>query len=124
MLNKIYAFALLAISMPIGAANAQGVQLPGPNDTVTNTGGIIVAACTIFNYMFLGLLLLGVLFVLLAAYRYLTAAGDPENVTKANRTLIYAAVAIAVSLFARALPVLIGNFVLGDGAGSGFDVCS
>lgn len=106
-------------------AQVNGVPtLPGPSDTQVGANGIVPFVCSIFNYAFLALLLAAVAFVLLAAYRYLTAAGAPDKVTLANKTLILAAVAIAVALLARAVPVIVGSFVLTDNNNnSSFDVC-
>jgi hypothetical protein len=130
-MKKVISLALIAlVLLPVGFAFAQvgngTVGLPSPTETNigTDTGGIIRFVCTVFNYVFFALLLAAVGFVLLAAYRYLTAAGDPEAVSKANKTLIFAAVAVAVALLARAVPVIVGNFVLNSNQGSSFDVCN
>jgi magnesium-transporting ATPase (P-type) len=119
------------VAVPTAMVFAQaggGVGLPGPGDTVLgqtpDQSGIIKFICVIFNYAFFALLLAAVGFVLYAAFRYLTAAGDPAKVTVANKTLIFAAVAIAVALVARAVPVIVGNFVLSNGGGTSFDVCA
>ena len=53
---------------------------------------------------------------MVAAYKYLTAGGDPEKVKSASNILIYAAIAIVVALFARGLPTLIYSLVGGGGA--------
>ncbi len=129
-MKKIISLALIAlVLLPVGFAFAQvnngSVGLPSPTDTAigTDTGGIIRFVCSVFNIAFFALLLAAVGFVLLAAYRYLTAAGDPDKVSAANKTLIFAAVAVAVALLARAVPVIVGNFVLNNNQGSSFDVC-
>lgn len=105
-----------------------GVPLPGGDQTNlgTSADGVVKFVCGLFSYVFMALLLAAVAFVLLAAYRYLTAAGDPAKITTANKTLIFAAVAIAVALLARAVPVIVGSFVLSPGSSgqSGFDVCA
>lgn len=129
-MKKILSLVLIGlVLLPAGLALAQtgGVGLPGPNDTQIGNGptGVIAFVCTVFNYVFFALLLAAVGFVLLAAFRYLTASGDPAKVTTANKTLIFAAVAIAVALLARAVPVIVGNFILtNDQGGSAFDVCN
>ncbi len=126
-MKKLIPFLTLAVLLAVPSAftHAQPV-IPDPSNTQlgTSTGGVIAFICVLFNYAFFGLLLAAVGFVLLAAYRYLTAAGDPGKVSAANKTLIFAAVAIAVALFARAIPVIVGNFVLRDSSGGSFDVCN
>lgn len=76
---------------------------------------------TIVAWLFSFLVLLSIVFVIIAAYKYLTSAGDPEKVKSASNTLIYAAVAIAVALLARGLPFLVSGLtgveITGGGAG-------
>lgn len=119
---------LLAVPMASAFAQSAGgpPPLPGPGDTHvgTDVNSLISFICSLFGWVFLALLLAAVAFVLLAAYRYLTASGDPAKVTTANKTLIFAAVAIAVALLARTVPVIVGSFVLTNSNSSAFDVCS
>ena len=56
---------------------------------------------TLTNWLLTALIVLAGLFVVWAAYNYLTSGGDPEKVGKAKDTLIYAAVAVAVGLLAK-----------------------
>lgn len=54
------------------------------------------------NWFFTILLVLAVLFIILAAYKYLTSGGG-EEVGKAHKMLLYAAVAIAVAVLAKGI---------------------
>ncbi|HEX4104177.1 MAG TPA: hypothetical protein VHZ04_01715 [Candidatus Paceibacterota bacterium] len=83
---------------------------------ITGTAGII---CTIINWIFWLLIVLTIIFVLVAAFRYLTAAGDPEKVKKAGQTLLYAAIAVIVALIAKGLPLLVSSFIGGGLSGVG-----
>jgi hypothetical protein len=56
------------------------------------------------------------MFIIFAAFSYLTAGGDPEQVSKAKSRIIYAAVAIAVALLAVGFEVIIRNFLASPGA--------
>ena len=105
---------LTAISLiaPVLVA-AQNNTLPSP--PFTDPGGAITIICTIAGWIFAFLVVLAVVFVLLAAWDYLTAGGEAEKISSANNKLIYAAVAIAVALFARGFPLLIVGFVGGQG---------
>lgn len=99
-----------AASLPF-LALAQG-QLP--QAPFQNVSGFQNFICTVIvGWMFTFLIVLTVVFVLVAAYKYLTAAGDPEKVKSASHMLIYAAVAIVVALFARGLPLIIGSLFSG-----------
>lgn len=91
-------------------------QLPAG---VTTTGGLMDMICTLANWAFTFLIILAIFFVLFAAFKYLTAAGEPEKIKKASHTLIYAAVAVVIALLAKGFPLLIGSFV----GQSGFQGC-
>ena len=70
------------------------------------------------RWAFYFLIVLAVIFVIVAAFKYLTAAGDPEKVKAAGATLLYAAVAIGVALLAKAVPLVVGSFVGASGVSS------
>lgn len=52
------------------------------------------------NFMTWLLLALAVMFVIYAAYLYLTSQGDAEKVKQASKVILYAAVSIGVALLA------------------------
>lgn len=64
--------------------------------------------------MFTILLALAVVFIVWAAFNYLTGQGEAEKVTAAHRALIYAAVAIIVAMLSRGFVYVVRNVV--DGA--------
>ena len=84
---------------------------PVPPSPITSVGGVVGIMCTIFFWLFTFLIILAIIFVIVAAFKYLTAAGDPEKVKGANRQLIYAAVAVVVALIARGFPFIVGTFI-------------
>lgn len=83
---------------------------PLPNANVNNLQGVINTICAIAGWMFAFLVVLAIIFVLVAAFKYLTAGGDPTKVSSANYMLIYAAVAIAIGLLARGFPFFVSSF--------------
>ncbi len=96
---------LSASALPVLALAATAP--PAPITTLTAFQTFI---CTIIvGWLFTFLIILTVVFVIIAAFKYLTAAGDPEKVKSAGNTLVYAAIAIVVALFARGLPLIIGS---------------
>lgn len=88
-----------------GPAGVNG--LPAP---VQSLGQVQSLVCTIINWLFWGLMVLAVIMFLVAAYRYLTSSGEPEKVGKANKTLLYGAIAVVVGLLAGGIPLIIGSF--------------
>lgn len=129
-MKKVYRF-LTALSLtafagvlPI-AASAQGcVPTPGgipcPGQTVLagGIGGLRDFIGTIANWMFVILLIVAVLYIILAAYKYLFSGGSEENVAAAHKMLIYAVVAIAVAFLAKGIVFVVQQLV-GGGAGAG-----
>lgn len=78
--------------------------------TVTSIDDFIrVALCTIASYMFFILIALSVIFVIIAAYQYLTSRGDETKVGNATKTITYAAVAIVVVLLAKGFPLVVAS---------------
>lgn len=110
----------LALVVPaLAFAQIQQPPVTAPNNyqninQITGAAGII---CTIINWVFWLLIILTIIFVLVAAFRYLTAAGEPEKVKKAGQTLLYAAIAVIVALIAKGLPLIVSSFI-GGGLGS------
>ncbi len=91
----------------IPLAFAQGLTSTGP----TNVGGFEALLQGLLNLLFTIFGIAAVFFILYAAFLYLTAAGDPEKVKKASKTLLYAVVAVVVAIIAWSLPLLINNVV-------------
>ena len=117
---------VLAIALPVVASAAfqgpPGVSAPSsPINSVTNLTGPTGIFCIIVDWLFYLLLVAAVIFVLIAAFRYLTAAGDPEKVKAAGNTLLYAAIAVVVALLAKGIPIIASTFV--GGTLGGFAGC-
>ena len=118
---KEFSPSILALVLP-AMAFAQNVPVPvAPNQTnvpqgnITSLQSVLQLLCTVFAWAFWFLIVLAVIFIIVAAFKYLTASGDPEKVKSAGTMLIYTAVAIVVALLARAIPAVIGSFL---GAGN------
>lgn len=99
---------ILVPSAVIFAQNGdlQTVPVSNVSDFVTILNRIIGWIQTFF-------FIITILFIILAAFQYLTSAGDPEKVKKAKDMILYAAVAIAVALLATALKPLVESILRG-----------
>jgi hypothetical protein len=122
--TKEFSPAILALVIP---ALAFAQNLPGPvapvetsvpQGQITSLQGVLQMLCTVFAWAFYFLIVLAVIFIIIAGFKYLTAAGDPEKVKAAGTMLIYTAVAIGVALLARAVPLIIGSFLGASGVSS------
>jgi hypothetical protein len=110
-----YFFILLGFFIPstaFAAITPPSIRPPTSVGILSGNGNAIISlACTGLNYLFTFALILSIVFALLAAFDYLTSAGDPAKIKKAGNRLIYTAIGVAVALFARTLPVLVGTIV-------------
>ena len=98
------AFALTALTIlpllamaqaqpPINFVQPEGTGIEQVVNIVKNVG----------RWMLYSLLILAGIFIVYAAYIYLTAAGDTAKVQKASNIIIYAAVAIGVGLLSQVI---------------------
>lgn len=121
---KEFGPAVIAFALP-ALASAQGINPPVPpvpsnvpQGNITSINGVLNSLCSVFGYAFYFLIVLAVIFVIFAAFKYLTAAGDPEKVKSAGTMLLYTAIAIGVALLARAVPLVVASFVGANGVTS------
>jgi type III secretory pathway component EscU len=119
---KEFSPSILALVLP-AMAFAQATPIAPvtsnvPQGNITSLQSVLQLFCTVFSWAFYFLIVLAVIFIIVAGFKYLTAAGDPEKVKAAGTMLIYTAVAIVVALLARAVPLIIGSFLGASGVSS------
>ena len=121
---KEFGIPVVSLLFPLAAfAQLQGPGVSAPNSGISSIGAVQTTLCEVINWMFYLLIVFAVIMVLVAAFKYLTAGGDPEGVKSASHTLLYAAVAILVAIIAKAFPSLVGSFIGQSGTGSGIFNC-
>jgi len=103
--------ALLTVPAMTIAQNSPTGSIPTEPDEVWKTIN------TVINWAFAVLILGAVLVIVLAAYLFLTAAGDADKVAKARNYVLYALIAIVVAFLAKALISLVAS-MLGVDVGS------
>lgn len=91
-----------------------------PTTVIDSAQKVEDLVCTAMLWMFWGLLVLSVIMFMVGGYMYATAAGDTEKVSKANKTLFYAAIGVVIALVAKGVPLLIGSFL---GVTLGLNAC-
>ena len=106
-------------------ASAQGIsaspiQAPSNYTNINQVLGASGILCVIINWIFYLLIVLTIIFVLFAAFKYLTAGGDAEKVKAAGSILLYAVVAIVIALLAKGIPLIVSSFI---GGGLSLNVC-
>jgi len=123
MKKSLYSLIAPALLLPMQFASAAQPfePIPDPSRTLLRRGpaGIIGLIETIANWMFVILLVLAVLFIILAAYKYLLSGGSEESVSAAHKMLIYAIVAVAVAFLAKGIIFVVRQLVTTGGSGGG-----
>ena len=103
---------LLAISflpLVVGAQAGIGtVATPG----ITDLDGINTALDNIFGILQTLLFPLVAIFVIIAAFQYLTAQGDPEKTKSAKNMIIYAIIALGIALIAGGVKAIVLNILV------------
>ena len=105
--------AFMGLAPSVGLAEGFGEPEDLPTSAVTDIRGIFDLIVQILNFAFTLLLILAVVFIIVAAYKYLTAGGDVEKLKSAHSTLIWALVAVVVAVFAIALVNIVKNAATG-----------
>jgi len=78
-------------------------QLPTqpPASLPSNPSAAFIVLNNIIDWLFYIILIAAIFMVLVAAFTFLTAAGDPEKTTKARNYILYAIVAVIVAFLAK-----------------------
>ncbi len=111
---------LIAAASLVAPMRAFGESAPDlPDSGIEDPGDLIDLVCDLAGWMFTFIVVFAIVAILVAAFRYLTANGDAEAVEGANKALIFAAVAVAIGVVARAVPLVVQGFLDTSGGGSG-----
>jgi len=102
ILSSLILISLLAVPV-IGLAQAETAP----------TIDVMVALTRVTNWLFAILLIIAVIYIILAAYNFITAGGDPAKVQMARSNLMYALIGVAVALLARGLVALVRTIIGG-----------
>lgn len=89
MLEKIRTFAQLNVD-----------SLPKVTPTASDSNGTLD---TVFNLAIGILAAIAVLIIVLAGFKYVTSAGDPQGVASARKAIVYAVVGLVVCALAWAM---------------------
>ena len=80
---------------------------PGPD-----TGGVFLDTVdAITDWVFAVLMLVAVIYLVLAAYQFITGGGDPQKVSEARQKLLYAVIGIGLALAANGVDNVLTNII-------------
>jgi len=105
-MKKILTAAILftVLGMPLVSVLAQTQSPPSNLDIMTVLNRIV-------DWLFTILLVIAAIFIIIAAFYFITAAGNPETVSKARNFVLYALIGVAVAVAARGLVLLVQRIV-------------
>ena len=72
---------------------------------------VMVVLDSITDWLFAILLIVAAIAIIIAAYFFVTATGDPDRVKKARDFVLYALIGVLVALVAKGLVDLVGKIV-------------
>jgi len=105
-MKKILLTAVLISLLIVPAVNvlAQQQSPPANLDVMTLLDRIV-------DWLFTILLVIAAIAIIIAAYYFVTAAGNPETVSKARNFVLYALIGVAVAVASRGLVALVRTIV-------------
>ncbi|HZX50245.1 MAG TPA: hypothetical protein VFE94_03865 [Candidatus Paceibacterota bacterium] len=118
-MKKLFAILFLFCILTAVAGEAVLAQTPANpprNPPIRFFGGVIPSGgvqsgddfldimAAILNWIFVGVMLIAVLMILVAAFQLITAGGDAQSVAQARNKLLWGAVGVGIALLAWAVP--------------------
>ena len=89
----------------------ESFRLGSESEVPTSGAGILARIQLIANWVFALFLALSVIYIILAAFQFVTGGGDPAQVSGARQKLIYALIGIAIALIAAGFPAILRSIV-------------
>ena len=103
-------------ALPFGVSHAAFETVPVFEDVNDIVDRIL---CPVARTIFAVLVMLSMIFILFAAYQYVTSGGETEKIRKANKAILYAIIAVFIAFMANVIPrIIIGVFY--DSSSGGF----
>ena len=78
---------------------------------INSIQGIFTILRKIVQYVYIAFFFFGILFILLAAYNFLFARGEPEKIKSARTQILWAVVAIVIALISVGAAQIIQSFI-------------
>lgn len=108
----------LTLLVPVVEAQKYG----SPPSNIDSGTQLICAINTVAGFLFQVFIALSVIFIIVAALFYLTAAGNQTQLDRAKNVLIYSIVAIVIALLAGGITLFIGDVTDVDTATGTVDI--
>ncbi|MDP4007502.1 MAG: hypothetical protein Q8P55_02865 [bacterium] len=100
-------FCIKEIDLPPGDFRAGGdLQVP------TSGAAILGRIQLIANWVFAFFLAISLIYIIMAAFQFVTAGAEPAKIDQARQKLLYAVIGIAIGLLVFGIPSIIRNIVV------------
>lgn len=86
--------------------------IPAPTGPTTGLE-VVELIVNLTNWLFVGFMVLAAVFVVLAAWQFISSSGEPVAVAQARAKLLWAAIAIGVAVLSRGIVAVIGKIIIG-----------
>lgn len=101
--------ALVVASLVLPVMAGAVVEFPTPQPF--GIEDVLAILTLLTGWIFSVFLIVAVIFILIAAFRYLLAGGDSTKVYEASKMVIYAAIAIAVAILAASVEFIVRELI-------------
>jgi len=103
----IFTLISLLLAPTVGLLGAEIAEPNVDNPPITNLQQMVDLIEQVAKWIYAIVFALAIIFILIAAFQFLTAGGNPDTIAKARQNIIYALVAIAIAIIAWGLPKLV-----------------
>ena len=109
----IISVLILSVIPTVGLINSADAQYTGLQGTPQSYGlpQWMERVNMIIRWIYTIFLVVAIIFVLIAAFQYLTASGNKDKVKKATDMLMYAAISIVIAILAFSITKIVGSLV-------------
>lgn len=100
----------------IGVASAQGgTQAVTLVDPLGGGESFSTVATNVANFLFVDIAIpLSIIMVLVGAFQMMTSAGEPDKISQARKTILYAAVGLGIAIVAGGITTLLKSILTGS----------
>lgn len=107
----LLSLVLMGVSGQVALAQFERspISIPRGPQSGLEVLGILV---NITNWIFTIFLMIAVIFLILAAFRFVFSGGNPDAVSQARVSIIFIIIGITVAVLARGIPGVIANIVI------------
>ncbi len=119
MKNKLLIFGLIinmitiGLALPVFAQSSIDQNAEAESIQINSIDDILTIISNVTSWMYRILLAIVVIFVLLAAFTFLTSSDNANNIKKAKSQILYAAIAVVIAILSFSVSTIITNVLSG-----------